>query len=215
MSAVWNQTRFGKQFDPVHPRAEDVDFAEMCRTLADINRYSGAASPAISVAYHTLMVAELIEPELKAYALVHDGHEYIIGDITRPTQLALARVCGELFEGVTAPYHQGHNAVVYAFKELKDRLDLAIWRAAGLTPPTPEQEKRIKRADNLALVTEARDFMGGMASPWGKTFEGTDIAPSPHRYVSGQFGATPAIVSSRLYREMCGHLPALNQRAAA
>lgn len=197
------QTRFGKAFDPVDPRAEGVDFWEMCRTLADLNRFSGAANPAVSVAYHSLLVAELVEPDLKPYALLHDGHEYIIGDITRPTQLALADVAQKF-----SP--TGAALIRLAFLQLKWSIDDAIWKAAGLSPPTKRQVNAIKDADNIALATECRDFMFEPPKMWAVTAK-----PSPIKYVEGMFGPTPHMIAMRLYREMQAHLPALQMRDAA
>lgn len=202
MSSIWMQTRFGKAFDLVDPHAEDVDFWEMCRTLADINRFSGAANPAISVAYHSLLVAELVEPDLKPYALLHDGHEYIIGDLTRPTLAALDEIAYCLYGT--------HKFVSGAMKVLKRNLDVAIWRAAGLRSPTFDETTRIKEADNIALATECRDFMFEPPKMWAVTAK-----PSPIKYVEGMFGPTPHMIAMRLYREMRAHIPALQMRDAA
>jgi uncharacterized protein len=201
------QARNGAAIDMVDPLAEDIDFAVVCRSLADINRFSGAAQPAVSVAFHTLIVAELVDDSLKPYALLHDAHEAFVGDLTTPTVLALAAIAGE-------NHKHGFGIVQDTVKELKLRHDLAIWEAAGLPPPTADQIDAIKFADHRALATEFRDFMVDMPCGWGNYFAG--VKPAAAVYAAGWFGATPAMVGSRLLSEMKRCLPVYQcERAVA
>ncbi len=204
------QTRDGRAVDMVDPVASEVHFVGMCRALADINRYAGAASPSVSVAFHTLIGLDMVDESMAAYWLLHDGHEERLGDEPTPAQLALAVVAGQMFSG-------GFHIVREAQTALRRRHDNAIWGAAGLPAPTRIQQTIIKMIDRRALATECRDFMAAPPKDWGEVLEG--IEPSPTVYAWDHFGATPADVAHRLYGAMRSHLPvflhASEQRMAA
>jgi hypothetical protein len=200
------QTRFGREIIMSSPKAEDVDFEEICLQLADLNRFAGATRIPISVAFHSLICFELAkndpDPLLPAYMLIHDCHEQRVGEITRPAALGIADVAHELF-GVPAA-----GIVKDAIRELKHRHDLVIWYAAGLPEPTPEQEKRIKHYDNRALMTEARDFGVEPKSSW-EVFGINGIEPSERIYSDGYFGWNRELVAAKLYARMQMAFPSL------
>jgi len=69
-------------------------------TLADINRYNGAALKQISVAAHTLIVCDAAPDAVKPWALLHDAHEARIGDITTRCKWRSARSRGRIIRGL-------------------------------------------------------------------------------------------------------------------
>jgi 5'-deoxynucleotidase YfbR-like HD superfamily hydrolase len=98
------------------------------------------------------MVADALPTEYRVYGLLHDAHEYPMGDVTTPTQAALA--------------FYGGPPVKHAFKALKKDLDRAIYGWAGLVWPIPETiADMVHIADKRAMMTEKRDFMAG-SQPW-------------------------------------------------
>lgn len=206
MSAVWSQTA-GHGVNMLDPKVEDVDFKEICFHLAGLNRWSGGASSPVSVAFHELICFEEAkadpDPMIAAYMLIHDCHEYVIGEIPRPAALALAEIAEGLQGGI------GRYLVQDSLLALKERHDHAILTAAGLRTPTTEQRKRIKHYDNISLVTEARDFGLKMHESWGPILQSV---PSKRVYCEGYFGPTPAIVAAKLYARMELAFPALFAR---
>lgn len=161
----WVQTRHGRVFPLVDPASSDVHADDMAWHLAHLNRFGGAAG-VISVAQHSVFVACLLPntPQLRAYGLLHDAHEYPMGDITTPAQRALAH------------YGMDPNAI----RQMKDALDRAIFDAAGLDWPMPPQiAAAVHAADQQALVTEKRDLLVPAPKPWG--FE--HVTPAPVRIV--------------------------------
>lgn len=81
---------------------------------------------------------------LRAHGLLHDGHEYILGDDSTPKKNVLAALAPQAAD---------------ALRDLKHRWDLAIWEAAGLKPPSAEEIVLIRQADHEALAVERRDLL--------------------------------------------------------
>lgn len=155
----------GSVFDLAAPHIEEVDFVAMAANLSKIARFNGTPRGlAYSVAQHSIMGAEAILQEtgdqlLAALFLLHDGHEYLIGDITRPAQKLLAGV----LEGegkLTSIRFQA------ALDTIKFEWDMAIYAAAGL--PTPEiwtnrQRDAVKAMDERMLQAEIAALFGHQA----------------------------------------------------
>ena len=106
-----------------------------------ICRYTGHCRTFYSVAEHSIRVAQIVVPELKLHALLHDASEAYIQDISRPLKNLLVEY---------KRLEENLSETIYA-KWLKYRDDAAI-----------------KKADNILLVTEGRDLMGG-TEDWGLT----------------------------------------------
>lgn len=167
---TWNQTISGKAFDLVHPLPEQVDFDDMAWHLSRICRFNGGTKDFYSVAEHSTRVASIVcdraergeaERLAPAYALIHDAHEYVLGDDTTVKKEALPVVAAELYGPDAAVMFR---AVVRAQVE---RIDAAIHAAAGLPYPAPLSiQKSIKQADLQMLVTERRDHLAPCGRPW-------------------------------------------------
>jgi 5'-deoxynucleotidase YfbR-like HD superfamily hydrolase len=129
----------GTIMDLAAPLASDIDFALMARRLGNLARWNGTPVPGyplpISVAQHCVMGAEALlhEPgigtaeqarEAAFYFLLHDGHEYLLGDITTPVVGAIDH------HDRTALRSRG--TAPDAVKLAKHIIDLAIWQAAGV-----------------------------------------------------------------------------------
>lgn len=156
---AWAQCLSGKPFDMTAPTPDQVDFADMARQLARINRYLGASRLNISVARHSLNVAKALwmienaDPETVLYGLLHDGHEYVVGDIPQPVKELLAEIYGTLDP----------------LKAVTRRIDAAIFMAAGLPLVMSESQARlVKMADARMLATEKRDFLNPSLRDWGE-----------------------------------------------
>lgn len=80
----------------INLRAIDVDkicIRDVAFSLSNINRFAGHAMRPISVAEHSLMVCQIMEmhfgirsPAVLLAALLHDSHEYLVGDVTQPVK---------------------------------------------------------------------------------------------------------------------------------
>lgn len=209
MTEVWSASRFGRAIGLVNPKAEQVDFYEICHTLADINRYNGSTRSPVSEALHTMIAFDVAEERDRAHVLIHDAGEARLGDWTAPAVQALIQVAGNLqWEGGRDDGYVGHREIVKeTIFALKRRHDVVIHNAAGLPCTFWEQEMRIKLADNIALMTERRDFLNPCDRKWNAELEA--ISPAEHVYREGEYGWRPSVVAERLYARMKQYLPAL------
>jgi hypothetical protein len=157
--AAYAFNRDGTVKDLAAPDPRAVCFVEMAGTLSRINRFNGWADGiGYSDAQHCVMGAQAIRNEggshlESALFLLHDGHEWAIGDMTRPYEQLLAAVLPSL-------------AIREAIASIKAGWDEAIYLAAELPPPsrwTAAQAKRIKAMDDRMCAAEAVALFGPRA----------------------------------------------------
>lgn len=176
---IWTQTASGRAFRLLAPDAAQVDFVnDVAPQLARQARFNGAAEGFYSVAQHCVHGADALYQEtrradLAAYFLLHDAHEAYIGDIPTPVTMALAtlgRMNGVGQEGRDI----GH--VLEAFRRL---IDVAIWKAAGLSPPSVAMQRQIESMDLRMLATEKRDLMRPSQHAWNEQVERAEPVRGP------------------------------------
>ncbi len=166
--SLWKPTWSGRCFPLTGFGATDIDlFGDMPETLARICRYGGAVpGNPFSVAQHSVIGAraaleETGDAHLAAHVLLHDGHEYIVGDLTTPIADWWADLAVELFGPLAA------GLMPQLIAAAKHRLDLAIWKAAGLTPPGQTYRRMIAEYDLRLLATEQRQLLNRQPKSWG------------------------------------------------
>lgn len=143
-------THCGLEFNLLNPRPEHINFADVAEQLAKLCRFAGATQMFYSVAQHTLMVADLVNPSARPYALMHDAHEAYLGDWPTPVKQALS------FQG-------GGDAL----RRLENTIASALHNAAGLDWPVPEKiARQVKKADLQALATERANLLTPSKTPW-------------------------------------------------
>jgi hypothetical protein len=136
----WMQTGSGRRFYPLDPRPDDIDIEDIAHALSNLCRFAGHCRLFYSVAQHCVIVSNLLPPRLKLAGLLHDATEAYLVDVPRPLKVALP-----------------------GYKEIEHRLEAVIAEKFGVDFSDP----RIKRADNIALMTEARDLLGRTPADWG------------------------------------------------
>jgi len=149
----WGLTSAGRLIDHSNPLATAgrLSVGEIAHSLATINRFTGHALRPISVAEHSLLVADIVEQVLglglhaQLAGLMHDAHEVACGDVATPTK----RQVGPQWDAFE---HEWEHSFHKAF---------------GLCEAFATYGPAIKRADLIALATERRDLMhpGGPAWP--------------------------------------------------
>jgi hypothetical protein len=162
----------GAAVDLVHPLPEQIDFHTMACVLARVPRFCGHTDRGtLSVAQHCLEGARAIERDTgrrdaAAAFMLHDGHEYVLGDITTPVQDALVEIAimfGNVYAG---------DAVKSAIRHLKNRLDVAIYTAAGITFPLPADVHAIVKEYDLRMCRTERDArVAPSPYPWADVVE--------------------------------------------
>lgn len=158
----------GKGIDLLEPRPEDIDFTVIAEHLSKEKRYNGATPDVeYSVAQHSCIGADAILAEggyasesVAAFFLLHDAHEAFVKDLTTPLKEAVAHIAAGYFEDA-APAD-----VINSFDTLEQRVDAAIYKAAGFDwPLLPQFMGEVKRMDLIMFVTEWRDLMHGIPHP--------------------------------------------------
>lgn len=139
----WILTHSGKHFDLIDPQPDMVDALDIAHGLAFICRFNGQCDYFYSVAQHSVLVSQIVPPEVALEALLHDAAEAYIGDVTRPLKLLLPD-----------------------YRAIEQRVEWAI-RAAFDLPS--KQSPAVKQADLTLLATERRDLMPSDATEWAVT----------------------------------------------
>lgn len=162
----------GAMMDIARPHVGEVDFAIVAGRLSRIARFNAVPQGgAYSVAQHCVMGAEALlaegEDELTAALfLLHDGHEFLIGDQVRPFQSLMASVLADRHGAAMG------QALHLAIADIKAGWDEAIYTAARLPPPsawTNRQRMTVHQMDQRMLHAEAQALFGSKAGEWVKT----------------------------------------------
>jgi len=131
----WMQTYTGRVFWPMDPREDDLCIEDIAHALAHQCRFAGHCAEFYSVAQHSVIVASLLSEPFRLEGLMHDAAEAYLVDLPRPVK----------------PYLDGYAAAELELRTcISDRYHLRM---------DPVATNVVKRADNIALATEARDLM--------------------------------------------------------
>lgn len=137
-------TYTGRHVNPLRMTAADVDICDIAHALSNTCRFTGHVSRFYSVAQHACVVHDALAKGLrpqkgywaaKLYALHHDDSEAYLCDVARPVK---------------------QMAQMVAYRNAEAVLEHTI--AVALSLDTYWHEV-VKRYDEIALVTEARDLM--------------------------------------------------------
>lgn len=170
---AWQRMLSGRRLDLLDPSPLDVEIEDIAHGLASVARWNGQTigEHPYSVAAHSLFVEEIFRlrnPHIGAQwhlcALLHDGAEYVLGDMISPAKAALGN----------------------GFGDLEDRVQAAIHIRYSLPPKTPASiKKEIKSADLASAYLEAKYLAGFNETELKKYFkaptyrEVLDMRPIP------------------------------------
>jgi 5'-deoxynucleotidase YfbR-like HD superfamily hydrolase len=145
---AWQRMLSGRRLDLLEPSPLDIEIEDIAHGLARVSRWNGQTrgAYAFSVAQHSVLVERLVAelsprltPQARLMALLHDGPEYVVGDLISPFKAAV-----------------GIN-----YKALEERLQIAIHLRFGLPAMVPAALKTLfKRADHLSAYYEATQLAG-------------------------------------------------------
>ena len=165
----------GRRLDLLEPSALDVEVDDIAQGLSRVARWNGQTlgEHSFSVAQHSLLVLDIhlrLVPELSAddqlVCLLHDGPEYVVGDMISPFK---AVVGGD-------------------YKAVEERLQEAVHLRFSLPAKTPaDLKKAIKKADTIAAYFEATQLAGFsdkealkyFGRPQGVSPDGLPLSPWP------------------------------------
>lgn len=145
---AWQRMLSGRRLDLLDPSPLDVEIEDIAQGLSRVARWNGQTRGdwAFTVAQHALLVEKLVgqlkpltPARWRLAALLHDGAEYVLGDLITP------------FKAQIGP----------DYKTLEHRLLRAIHLRFGLPAELPQHVvELIKRADKLAAFFEATLLAG-------------------------------------------------------
>ncbi len=139
MSEILTFTR--KMFDPVKPKAELVDIADIAHALSMLCRANGHFKAFYSVGQHSINCAR--EARARGYSrkiqlacLLHDASEAYLSDVTRPVKQEMPR-----------------------YREIEEPLQALIWHKYLEVPLTKQEEDLVFEIDDAMLAHEFLTLM--------------------------------------------------------
>lgn len=147
------QTISGRLVNLLDPQPEDILLRDIAYHLSRIPRFNGATIGRFPwwITDHSLLVEHFMslisgDPCWRLAALLHDAHEYVIGDITRPVQSALWTIQGP---------RATTDAIQFIKKIVQDRIHDRFALPHSDTWPA-DITKAIHLCDNQALNYERK-----------------------------------------------------------
>jgi 5'-deoxynucleotidase YfbR-like HD superfamily hydrolase len=180
----------GRRLDLLDPSPVDIEIEDIAHGLARVARWNGQTKGPLpfTVAQHSLLVEEfcaVLRPDWPAKwrlaALLHDGPEFVIGDMISPFKAALGT----------------------QYKTIEKRLQRAIHLRFGLPADLPETiEKTIKRADRASAFFEATQLAGFSA------LEANPLFGAPRGVPQTEIRIEPTAAVQKRYLDRFGALMA-------
>lgn len=113
----------------------------LAHALGNLGRYTGHSTVFYSVAEHLVKASYLVPEHLAYEALMHDAHEAIVNDLSKPVKMYIGG----------------------SYDELEDRTEVEIRRMYGLTDHI---HPLVKHADILMALIEADTIMPSRGENW-------------------------------------------------
>jgi len=191
-------THTGQEFWPFDPRAVDVHPKDLAFALARVNRWGGHTSRALSVAAHSLAVADIAEEmaishfvcgraipgagfayvgQVRAYALLHDAHEAYVGDLWKPVK-----------------------SQMWGWDRVEAGIQGVVHERFALGPIPAEYDPIIDRADRTAAYLEAKRYHPGFTK-FAHHFS-PDVTEYRERDELAVYRLSPYEVESLFYEEL-------------
>lgn len=149
-------TASGQRYRLTGPELDAPRIGDIAHHLAQINRFTGAASRPYSVAEHSLLcehiaASEGAGPMARLCALMHDAHEAYTADASSPAKVALRRLSG--WDGL------GSCTKNSDYDKFEHTHSLNVTTAFNLREGFIAFDDDIRRWDLIALATERRELM--------------------------------------------------------
>jgi len=143
----WIQTYTGRRFSPTNPVVDAIVIEDIAHPLSMQCRFSGHVKEFYSVAQHSVLVSYICDTKDALWGLLHDASEAYLVDIPRPIK---------------------QSGKFDNYMEFEKVMQAAVCEKFGLPKDMP---KSVKMADDMLLMTEARDFMSPLHTGWTKPCE--------------------------------------------
>lgn len=142
----------GKHVFPLDVKIDDLNIDDMAHNLGQIVRYNGSVDEFYSVAEHSYLISEALErdgydAQVQLQGHLHDGPEYILGDMIRPIKNAIEEVS---------------PAAAQMLASAHTRIDLLISQKFDTGYP---YHPAVKAYDDR-IVNDEKQFLFGTGKPW-------------------------------------------------
>lgn len=129
------RTFTGKLIDLAAPEVKDISILDISRGLSHLCRFAGQLPRFYSVAQHSVLVSQLVDPEVKCYGLLHDASEAYMGDLSRNLK---------------------HHTLLQGYCLIEGLMQAVILTAFGLRVAQKDSSLylHLKAADDLAAIFE-------------------------------------------------------------
>jgi hypothetical protein len=146
------RTYSGAAVDLLKPDAAAIDMGDIAHHLSIINRFAGASEFPIPVAQHSLHVERILGQRgataaRRLLGLLHDGHQYILGEIITPAAQAIK---------IMAPVSEFDR-----IDFIKGLVNTALFGKLAICGITAADWEMVRLADAIAFATEWRFAMKG------------------------------------------------------
>ncbi len=155
---AWQRMLSGRMLNLADPSPLDIEIEDIAHGLARVARWNGQTKGknSLSVAQHSVFVEQItralnpnLQPKWALASLLHDGPEYVIGDMISPFKVIL-----------------GEN-----FSTIEDKIQQAIHLRFSLPAILPKNIlTQIKKADKIAAYFEATSLAGFKSNEASKLF---------------------------------------------
>jgi hypothetical protein len=134
----------GQLVNIVDPDPTTIFFSDIVDTLDKTYRHGGQAVSKVSVLHHIGLGVRILraigaDPRQIQLWLMHDLHEYVIGEIITPMKRAIHLVAGNDIVG-----------------QIERRVDTVLFQIAGIDLPTEAEHDAIKMVDRATCLWEAK-----------------------------------------------------------
>lgn len=142
----WLQTYSGQVFDPNDLRPEAFRIEDIAHALGMLCRYCGHVKRFYSIAEHCVIGSRQAASELKMHFLIHDASEAYVSDLVSPIKVLLPE-----------------------YKVIEKKIELVIYEALEIKPPTAKEQRLVKIIDLGMLSTEQLQLLPPppQARVWG------------------------------------------------
>jgi len=141
---AWIQSFGGYKLKPFNLDSRTVSLKDIAHSLSMLCRFGGHIREFYSIAQHSVHVADILHTDgqgnrIALIGLLHDASEYALMDLPRPIKKVLP-------EYIAA----------------EEKLSYALYEVFGVSKEVVDLTKDVvKWADNVALVWEAKNLLGG------------------------------------------------------
>lgn len=131
----WIRSISGAKIDIFNPRPEQLNIGDIAHALSMLCRFNGHCPKFYSVAQHSVIVSNIVKKGYELPALLHDVSEFALGDVVSPLKHHLPD-----------------------FKEIEENFEKTVRKAFGIRNDK-KTKLEVKKADQIALITEVRDLI--------------------------------------------------------